>query len=145
MSKLSAEEKRQQQEAKWQLKNAKAVELFLFLQSLVQAVNSKVEDFELAGFSYTAPSDYKPIASLTFENSHHSRTVGIYGHDSDLDGRFYIHARAPRNVDVYIHHHQLTPDQARELKDKHDAAVTEQNLRREELKRGNEARVNRLT
>lgn len=130
MSKLSAQEKHQQREAKWRLTNAKTIELFVFLQALVQAINPKIEDFELASFTYSEPSEHKPIASFIFENSHHGHSVGIYGHDSDIDGRFYIHARAPRNVVVMIQHHELTTEQAIELEHKVDAAVIEQDLRR---------------
>jgi hypothetical protein len=80
-------------------------------------------------YSYSASYNDKPIPSFTFENVRHTRAVGLYGHDSDIDGRFYIHAQAPKNIDIYIHNHQLTVDQHRELNVKLDAAVAEQKLR----------------
>lgn len=131
MSRISAAEKRQQQQEAWYAKNVKTMALFSFLQDLVQSMDPRIEDFEVYMFSYTEPDEEKPIPSFSFQNNRHSQEIGIHGHDSDIGGRFYIHARGPRGLDLYIYNHQLTSDQIRKLKEKLNPAVVEQNLRRE--------------
>jgi hypothetical protein len=129
VSKLTAAEKKQQKRDEWNRKNEKTIALFLFLKELVQAKNQKIEDFELEGYTYVKASEHKPIPTFTFENSRHTRTVGIYGYDSDIDGRFFINAHAPKKIDLYIKNIHLTPNQSRDLKVKLDAAVVEQDAR----------------
>ena len=140
MVKLTREEK-EQHTARWPVENKKAIELFHHLTKIVQAVEPKFPGFELNGFSYGAPSSHKPIPSVTFRPTRGTRSIGINGSDSDLDGRFYIHAYATQNVEIYIFEHArskklglkcLTLEQERELKLLLDAVVAEQAERRRE-------------